>query len=270
MDDLAKLPLPSGPPSPRAVGGAWSVLAVAVVAQVGYSVLEQGIPLLTGFIQTDLGISAFRAGLAVSSFLLGKIFGSYAAGVAADRVGERRVLVAGGLATAALVVASMLLPVPWLFLLLALAGLASAAATPAGGRLVLLAFPANRRGLVLGIRQTAIPVGGLIAAAVLPWVAHVHGWRWSFVVAAAFTAVAVLPLMRARVRSVDSGDRPESGSLGRSPMRDRNVRLLTIWGSCSSPASSPCSRSSRSTCIEAPICRLPRRRCFSWSRRRRG
>ena len=52
-------------------------------------------------------------------------------------------------------------------------------ATPAGGRLVLLAFPRNRHGTALGIRQTGIPVGGLVAAATLPWIAHVASWRWA-------------------------------------------------------------------------------------------
>ena len=224
MDELATV---SG--SRAATRGAWNVLAVAVVAQVGYSVLDQGIPLLTGFIKSDLGVSAFRAGLAVSAFLIGKIFGSYAAGVAADRLGERRVLAAGGFATAALVVTSILLPVPWVFVVLVCAGLASAAGTPAGGRLVVHAFPPHRRGLVLGIRQTAIPIGGLIAAAVLPWVAHAHGWRWSLAVAAALTAVAVLPLTRMRADDSDAvRDRARLSAW--SPARDRNIRLLTLWG----------------------------------------
>ena len=206
------------------------MLAAAVVAQVGYSILDQGIPLLTGFIKSDLGVSAFSAGLAVSAFLIGKVFGSYGAGVAADRLGERRVLAAGGFATAALVLTSILLSVPWVFVVLVFAGFASAAGTPAGGRLVVRAFPRHRRGLVLGIRQTAIPIGGLIAAAVLPWVAHEHGWRWSLAVAAALTAVAVLPLTRMRAGVSDEvRDRPQRPE-SRSPARDRNIRLLTIWG----------------------------------------
>ena len=47
---------------------AWHVLGVAVAAQVGVSVMDQGIPTLTGFIKADLGLSAAVAGLVVSSF----------------------------------------------------------------------------------------------------------------------------------------------------------------------------------------------------------
>jgi MFS family permease len=205
----------------------WGVLGLALSAQVGISVIDQGIPTLTGFVKADLGLSAATAGLAVSAFAFGKIFGSYAAGVAADRLGERRVLVVGGLATAALVAVAVTQPLSAFFPLLVLAGTAGAASTPAGGRLVLLAFPRDRHGLALGIRQTGIPIGGLVAAALLPWVAHIAGWRWSLAVAAAVTVVAVLPLAFARI---DQDREDGSAGGGTSPARNRTVRLLTVWG----------------------------------------
>lgn len=205
------------------------MLGVALAAQVGTSVIDQGIPTLTGFLKSDLGLSAGTAGLAVSAFAFGKIFGSYAAGVAADRLGERRVLLLGGLTTAGLVALSVAMPIGLLFALLVLAGMAGAASTPAGGRLVLLAFPRDRRGLALGIRQTGIPLGGLVAAALLPWVAHRTSWRWSLVVAACVTVTMVLPLALARIeRDRDAGKEATPEPL-RGPARDRNIRLLTLW-----------------------------------------
>jgi predicted MFS family arabinose efflux permease len=65
----------------------WGVLGLAVVAQVGFSITEQGIPALTGFIKTDLGVSAAVAGLIVACFPLGRIVGSYAAGIATSASG---------------------------------------------------------------------------------------------------------------------------------------------------------------------------------------
>ena len=100
----------------------WRILTLAVTAQFGISVIDQGIPTLTGFIKSDLGLSATTAGLVVSSFAFGKVFGSYAAGRAADRIGERRVLIGGGLATAALVALAAQSPLPALVVLLMLAG----------------------------------------------------------------------------------------------------------------------------------------------------
>src|SRR5581483_7164184 len=208
---------------------AWRLLAAALVSQVGVSVVEQGIPTLTGFIKDDLGLTAAAAGLTVSSFTVGRVVGSYAAGLAADRIGERRVLVGGGVATGLLVALAVSAPLPALVLLLALAGVASAASTPAGGRLVLLAFPRNRRGLALGLRQTGIPIGGLVAAVLLPWIAHLEGWRWSLAAGGAITVLTVAPLLVSRAQRWDEGE-AAAAARRRSPARDRTIRLLTMWG----------------------------------------
>jgi MFS family permease len=210
--------------------GPWRILAVALVSQTGISVVDQGIPSLTGFIKADLGISAAAAGLAVSAFTFGRIFGAYAAGEAADRIGERRVLIFGSLATGALVGIGASLPLAALFPVLVLGGVASAASTPAGGRLVLVAFPREQRGLALGLRQTGIPIGGLIAAALLPWIAHEWGWRWSLAIAGAIAAVAVLPLVLAAVERVELPHVREERRLTTNPARNRNIWLLTAWG----------------------------------------
>jgi MFS family permease len=217
----------------RAGRGAWNALAVALVAQLGVSIVDQGVPTLTGFVKADLGLSAATAGLAVSSFGFGKIFGSYAAGVSADRLGEKKVIVAGSLAVAILVSCTVVAPLPLLFVLLVAAGVAAASSTPAGGRLVLLSFPQRHRGLALSIRQCAIPLGGLVAAALLPWVAHATSWRWSLLVGGSLTAVTVVPLVLTRLeRSNDPRHGSGAPSHGLSPMRDRNIRLLTMWGFC--------------------------------------
>ena len=204
----------------------WTILGMAVAMQFGVSLIDQGILTLTGFIKQDLGLSAFTAGLIVASFALGRIAGAYGAGVAADRIGEQRTLLAGGLATAVIVLAAAAAPLPLLVPLLVLAGAAGASATPAGGRLVLLAFPRNRRGVALGIRQTGIPVAGLIAALALPWIAHFSTWRWAIAVAATVTALCAVPLLGLR------GEPRPARSATRLPHvgRNRDLLLLTIWG----------------------------------------
>ena len=194
--------------------------------QFGVSLIDQGVLTLTGFIKLDLGLSAFVTGLIVASFALGRIAGAYAAGVAADRLGEQRTLLVGGLATAIIVLIAAAAPLPVFVPLLVLAGATGASSTPAGGRLVLLAFPRNRRGFALGIRQTGIPVAGLVAAAALPWIAHASSWRWSLAVAACVTALCAFPLLS--LRAVAPPPRP----VVRLPHvgRNRNLLMLTVWG----------------------------------------
>jgi predicted MFS family arabinose efflux permease len=94
---------------------------------------------------------------------------------------------------------------------------------------VLVSFPRNRQGFALGVRQTGVPIGGLAAAAALPWIAHAGGWRWALAAAGGVAAVSVLPLLAWR-------DEPRSAVRSRSsrgfkPARNRNIRLLTIWAS---------------------------------------
>jgi MFS family permease len=207
----------------------WWLLGATVVAQAGFSALEQGVPLLVGFIRVDLDVSAAAAGVAVSSFVFGKILGSYVTGWAADRVGERSVLVFGGVVGAALVVVATRLPDEFLFALLVLAGIGNSAATPAGGRLVVLAFSPDRFGLVQGIRQMGVPLGGLLAAATLPWAAEAWGWRSALIVAAGLTMLAVVPLAlpatgrrRALLEDLRSATPAPAGDR-------RAVVLLTLW-----------------------------------------
>jgi MFS family permease len=214
-------------PAGSVPGAAWRLLGAALVSQVGVSVVEQGIPTLTGFVKSDLRLSAAAAGGTVAAFTAGRALGSYAAGIAADRLGERRVLVVGGVATGAVVGAAVSFPLGLLVAALVLAGMTSAASTPAGGRLVLLAFPRNRRGLALGVRQTGVPIGGVIAAALLPALAHLYGWRWSLAVAGAVTALSVLPLLLSKGGPADV--LPERADPW-NPMRDRTVLLLAFWG----------------------------------------
>jgi MFS transporter, ACS family, hexuronate transporter len=210
----------------RAERSPWTILGLAVSMQFGVSLIDQGVLTLTGFIKLDLGLSAFAAGLVVASFALGRIVGAYAAGVAADRLGEQRTLLVGGLATAVIVLIASLAPLPVFVPLMVLAGAAGASATPAGGRLVLLAFPRNRRGFALGIRQTGIPVGGLIAAAALPWIAHAWSWRWSLAVAACVTALTAVPLMTLRAVPPPPRAREPQPHVG----RNRDLLMLTAWG----------------------------------------
>lgn len=211
----------------RRPSGRWLLLGVALSAQVGYSIPEQGLPTIAGFLKADLKISAAVTGLAVSSFVAGKLLGSYPAGLLVDRLGEIRVLAGGAIVTALLLAGSTVSPLPFLFGVLVLAGIASAGSTPAGGRLVLNAFAPHERGLALGIRQTGIPLGGLVAALALPSIAAAVGWRWSFLFAAFCTLLLAVPLFSLRART----ERPERRVAGveRGRVVNREVRLLTAW-----------------------------------------
>jgi MFS family permease len=115
------------------------------------------------------GINLAEAGLLSSMPSLGMVVTLIAWGYLLDLLGERIVLTAGLALTAAAAFAaasvhSMLAVGACLFA----GGMAAASANTASGRLVTGWFPPDQRGLVMGIRQTAQPLGIALAAVVLP------------------------------------------------------------------------------------------------------
>ncbi len=213
----------------RGIGGTWYLLGAAMAIQVGVSIVDQGLPALLGFIRADLGLTSTSATLLISALILGRCLGSYAAGIVADAIGERRVLIAAGVLSGALTVVGATMAFPVIYGLLFLAGIASAAATPAGGRLIALSFPPTFHGRALGMRQAAVPLGGLAAAAILPWIAHAYGWRSGLACAGLICIVSVTPLGIVRARG-----RPRHVRVQRSrvnPFHNRDLVVLTIWGS---------------------------------------
>jgi sugar phosphate permease len=128
------------------------------------------------------GLSLFRVGLVLDSVWIGTMLTLLPWGLLADRIGERLVLAVGlGGCGAALIAVAHADSFTQLVLLLAVAGAAGASVNSASGRAVMQWFPASERGLALGVRQTAIPLGGLVAAIALP----VLGVRSAFIFLAA-------------------------------------------------------------------------------------
>jgi sugar phosphate permease len=145
------------------------VLAVGAGATAALSAVQGGLPALGPAIQGAFGLSLVEVTAVFTSFGLGTVATLLAWGVLADRVGERPVI-AGGLSAAALLMAAVAASDGYAALLggVALAGAFGAAGIAASGRAVFHWFPRNERGLALGLRQTAVPVGAAAASFSLP------------------------------------------------------------------------------------------------------
>lgn len=167
----------------------WFILATGITAQATTSSFLYGLPFLIPALQQETGLTLTQAGLLVAAPILGLLLALIAWGAAADRYGERIVMTVGLTATGALLLISLALPGIVAFGAgLLLAGACGASVNAASGRVVLGWFTAEERGLAMGIRQTAQPIGVGIAAATLPPIAH----RWGFEPALAFPAILSL------------------------------------------------------------------------------
>ena len=117
------------------------------------------------FLRDRFGLTLGQTGVLISASLAGSVLTLIPWGYGTDLLGERVVLVVGVGGCGAALVAAAAAHSFWSLLgLLLLAGLLGASVQSASGRAVMAAFPASQRGLALGIRQTAIPISGFLAA----------------------------------------------------------------------------------------------------------
>src|SRR6059058_4663133 len=148
-------------------------------------------PMLVPALRSQLGLSLFRAGLLVSAPMVGLLLTLIAWGALADRYGERHVIATGvGAAALLLAFVGLVSGAAALAVLLALAGAAAASVNAASGRMVMGWFPPTERGLAMGTRQTAQPLGVALAAVGLPPLARAHGVHLALLYPAALCLVA--------------------------------------------------------------------------------
>jgi sugar phosphate permease len=171
----------------------WVVLAIGCLGTAVVGVLRQGLPALGPAFRDAFDLSLGEVGFVFGALAAGMSIGLVPWGALADRTGERPVLAGGLLLTAAaLVLAALSESFAVLLTGLFLTGLFAASATGATGRAVMGWFGRGERGFVLGIRQTAIPLGGALAALTLPAIAIAASLREALLALAGFTLVAAL------------------------------------------------------------------------------
>ena len=169
----------------------WAVLAIVTFLQVGISLLQATPAALGPLLTHDLGLSRAELGLLSSAIWGGMLLGSLPAGLLVDRYGERVIVTAGVLAMAAFVSwAASASSFSLIFGLFLLSAVGASTASPGGTRAIAASFPRHRLGVALGIRQTGVMAGGLLASLLLPPIALGFGWPAAFRLGAAICLVA--------------------------------------------------------------------------------
>ncbi|MDP9474774.1 MAG: MFS transporter [Actinomycetota bacterium] len=171
----------------------WIVLLLATLVQVGVSILQQAPPALGPVLIEDLGLTRAQVGILSSAIWGGMLLTMLPVGLLIDRRGERRIIMAGVTAMALLTLwAAQLSTFAWLLALFILASLGASSSAPGGSKAIAAWFPRSQRGGAMGIRQTGVTVGGLVAALLLPPVAVGFGWAAGLQLAAGITLFTVL------------------------------------------------------------------------------
>lgn len=141
----------------------FSVIVLAlIVVSLGFGLLS---PLLPSFGER-LGMTESELGAAYSLFPFAFVFALPPAGLMADKVGRKRMIMSGVLLFGVTTFAMVLITEPYQFALLrALEGVGAAMVTPAAFALTLDVVPEGKRGVAMGAEGTAQLLGGLAGPA---------------------------------------------------------------------------------------------------------
>lgn len=155
----------------------WLALATTLSIQALVSMAVLTPPVIAPVVASALGVSATYLGLYIAIVYLGAMLASLAAGAAVARFGAIRVSQAGLLLCAA-GLSLCAIPSLWTFVLGGfLIGLGYGPITPASSWLLALTTPAHRMSLVFSIKQTGVPLGGMLAGALVPSAMLLAGWQ---------------------------------------------------------------------------------------------
>lgn len=165
---------------PAAESTLWGLclsLAILAAASITAVALSVNAPL----IRADLGLTPVGVGAIASCVYIGAATSSTTMGRLTDRRGPALVLVIAMLLLASGEAVSLGSPSAALFYVGALvAGLGYGAVNPPTN---IVSNPPNarRRGLSMSIKQTGVPLGGMLAGALIPPLAAQYGWRASLI-----------------------------------------------------------------------------------------
>ena len=183
-DDPKLRPMPS-----KETMTAWPPLLITLAMQAMVSMALLTLPVMAPVVAPALGVSATYAGIYVALVYAGAIVASLAAGAAVARFGAIRVSQTGLLLCAAGLGLCAVPSVPVIALGALVIGLGYGPITPASSHLLARTTPAQRMSLVVSVKQTGVPLGGMLAGAIVPSLLLLTGWQ------AALLLVAVANLL---------------------------------------------------------------------------
>jgi sugar phosphate permease len=207
----------------------WLILASGTLASTSLSAVQIGISAIAPAIRSDFGLSLAQMGVVLAATNVGMTLTLLPWGIVSDRIGERLSIVIGLTGAAfALAAAAKTDRFAGLVAALIATGALGASVNSASGRAVMHWFGPAERGLALGIRQAAIPIGGFAGAIALPALVAAGGVHAAFIALAGNALLwAALAGLVLRERHVDEDIAGEFVS----PLRD-----LRMWLLCSASA----------------------------------
>jgi predicted MFS family arabinose efflux permease len=216
--------------------GPWAVLTITTALQALVSMAALTLPAMAPDVARALGVSPAYIGLYMAFLYVGAMLASLGAGNAVARFGAIRVSQGGQVLCAAGLALSTVPSVVALAAGGVLLGLGYGPITPASSHLLARTTPAARMSLVFSIKQTGVPLGGVLAGAIIPVLLLSIGWQGAMLVVAAanlVSAVIAQPLRNALDADRDATQRLALGNLMRPMHLVFSHPALRLLAGCS-------------------------------------
>ena len=217
-------------------GSNWAPLAVTLAIQALVSMALLVLPVMAPVAAPALGVSPASVGFYVAIAYLGAILASLASGTAVARFGAIRVSQAGLVLCAAGLALCAVPALPATVAGAVLIGLGYGPITPASSHLLARTTPAHRLSLVFSVKQTGVPVGGVLAGAIVPSLLLLAGWQGALLATAAanlLCAALAQPLRAALDADRDPGRPLRLGNLAQPIKLVLGVPALRMLAVCS-------------------------------------
>lgn len=170
------------------------VLCFLTIAVDGYDLIVYGATVSSLFAEPGWGLSASGAGMIGSWTLAGLMLGLFGAGSLSDRIGRRKLIMAGVLwfSIGSLLCAVAHSPTQLGFARF-LTGVGLGSVVPSSVALSVEYAPRNRRQLYSALALTGYAIGGVVCALLAMSLLQSHGWRVLYAAGALY--VVILPVM---------------------------------------------------------------------------
>jgi MFS family permease len=209
---------PVSPPG-RATIVPWVVVAAVWVTLAIASGIYFSFPIFFVALLDDFGWSrgATAAAFSISSIVQGLL--SPVVGILVDRLGPRRVMLAGTvLLGGACLLASRIGSLWSLYLVtgvLAAAGVCAVSWVPTGA--LIARWFTDRRGSMMGLAFSGMGVGVLVVGPLAQWLIGTHGWRAAYLALGAGTVAVLLPVVWLGIREAPPRPAPARGPAAPGP-----------------------------------------------------
>jgi MFS family permease len=216
--------------------GTWLPLVVTLTIQAMVSMALLVLPVMAPVVALALDVSTTYVGFYVAVVYAGAMLASLAAGTAVARFGAIRVSQAGLVLCATGLALCAIPSVPTVVLGALLIGLGYGPITPASSHLLALTTPAHRMSLVFSIKQTGVPLGGVLAGAAVPSLLLLAGWQGALLAAAAANLICAFtaqPLRQTLDADRTAGLSLKLGNLAQPIKLVLSQPALTLLAGCS-------------------------------------